>query len=544
MISKKHFIRTEAVLLICLMLFSVLCGHPVKAEDAPDNVPAAEETTAVDAPEQENLETDSANDAAVPEAVEEVPKAAETLLPAEEPLPAEEAPAENTTVSEASPAANGVTEVSTLDALIAGIANGDVKLTDNIYGVTNTITIPAGHVLDGNGKTISVFTDTGETAENFAMPADHGLCEMIAVEGTLKNAEIVAPRSAGMGTPYYEPQSDVRPDNYRYDHIAAVHVKAGGTLEQSSVKYGKYGVRLSGNAQVSNVWVQQAGQAAFYVYADTPLTGDAPSITPILTNVHVKTETSADNVDYKYGVGIYIEPKTEYSSKSITWKSQTYKYTQRREYQDYVKNVKMTLNNYRSYSWASEDEVVTSLRAAAGSKEITALEGVNENSGMGTPQLQAMIRGDGGNPFKLSDNFRHGTDKKINLGAIWFDKKFIGISLPFLGTAIPFDNIEQSLATARGNGLYKNWALRYTNTTSQTWSITQQYPGLEAIEMTGSPYQDQIVSTFQAYGKSYGFDVAFHYVGASKASDTTAFEAYYTETQPEKFIPVITSTVN
>ena len=59
-----------------------------------------------------------------------------------------------------------------------------------------------------------------------------------------------------------------------------------------------------------------------------------------------------------------------------------------------------------------------------------------------------------------------------------------------------------------------------------------------------SPYQDQIVSTFQAYGKSYGFDVAFHYVGASKASDTTAFEAYYTETQPEKFIPVITSTVN
>ena len=141
--------------------------------------------------------------------MEEVPKAAETLLPAEEPLPAEEAPAENTTVSEASPAANGVTEVSTLDALISGIANGDVKLTDNIYGVTNTITIPAGHVLDGNGKTISVFTDTGETAENFAMPADHGLCEMIAVEGTLKNTEIVAPRSAGMGTPYYEPATTI-----------------------------------------------------------------------------------------------------------------------------------------------------------------------------------------------------------------------------------------------------------------------------------------------------------------------------------------------
>ena len=221
----------------------------------------------MDTPEQESLETDSVNDADVPATVEEVPKATENLLPAEE------APAENTavSVSEASPAANGVTEVSTLDALIAGIANGDVKLTDNIYGVTNTITIPAGHVLDGNGKTISAFTDTGETAENFAMPADHSLCEMIAVEGTLKNTEIVAPRSAGMGTPYYEPQSDVRPDNYRYDHIAAVHVKAGGTLEQSSVKYGKYGVRLSGNAQVSNVWVQQAGQAAFYVYADTSI---------------------------------------------------------------------------------------------------------------------------------------------------------------------------------------------------------------------------------------------------------------------------------
>lgn len=536
MISKKHFIRTEAVLLICLMLFSVLCGHPVKAEDTPDNVPAAEETTAVDTPEQESLETDSVNDADVPAAVEEVPKATENLLPTEE------APAENTavSVSEAYPAANGVTEVSTFDALIAGIANGDVKLTDNIYGVTNTITIPAGHVLDGNGKTISVFTDTGETAENFAMPADHGLCEMIAVEGTLKNTEIVAPLSAGMGTPYYEPQSDVRPDNYRYDHIAAVHVKAGGTLEQSSVKYGKYGVRLSGNAQVSNVWVQQAGQAAFYVYADTPLTGDAPSITPILSNVHVKTETSMDNVDYKYGVGIYIEPKTEYSHQSFKGNS----YTQHREYQDYVKNVKMTINNYRSYSWASEDEVVTSLRAAAGSKEITALESVGGSAGMGTPQLQAMIRGDGGNPFKLSDDFRHGLDKTINAGAIWFDKKFIGLSPLFSGTAIPFDNIQQSLATAKGNGLSKNWALRYTNITSTTWSVTQQYPGLEAVSIAGDLYQDQIVSTFQAYGKSYGFDVAFHYVGASKANNAAAFDTYYNETQPANFSPVITDTVN
>lgn len=536
MISKKHFIRIEAVLLICLMLFSVLCGHPVKAEDALDNVPAAEETAAVDTPEQESLETDSVNDADVPATVEEVPKATENLLPAEE------APAENTavSVSEASPAANGVTEVSTLDALIAGIANGDVKLTDNIYGVTNTITIPAGHVLDGNGKTISAFTDTGETAENFAMPADHSLCEMIAVEGTLKNTEIVAPRSAGMGTPYYEPQSDVRPDNYRYDHIAAVHVKAGGTLEQSSVKYGKYGVRLSGNSQVSNVWVQQAGQAAFYVYADTPLAGDAPTIRPTLTDVHVKTEIGVDGADYTYGLGIYIEPKTEYSHQNFKGNS----YTQHREYQDYVKNVKMTINNYRSYSWASEDDLVTSLKAAAGSKEIATLESVGGSAGMGTPQLQAMIRGDGGNPFKLSDDFRHDLDKTINAGAIWFDKKFIGVSPLFSGTAIPFDNIQQSLATAKGNGLSKNWALRYTNITSATWSITQQYPGLEAVSMTEDLYQDQIVSTFQAYGKSYGFDVAFHYVGASKAADAAGFETYYTETQPDKFSPVITSTVN
>ena len=85
MISKKHFIRTEAVLLIFLMLFSVLCGHPVKAEDAPDNVPAAEETTAVNTPEQESLETDSVNDAEVPNSVKEVPKAMENLQPAEEP---------------------------------------------------------------------------------------------------------------------------------------------------------------------------------------------------------------------------------------------------------------------------------------------------------------------------------------------------------------------------------------------------------------------------------------------------------------------------
>lgn len=540
MISKKHFIRTEAVLLIFLMLFSVLCGHPVKAEDAPDNVPAAEETTAVNTPEQESLETDSVNDAEVPNSVKEVPKATENLQPAEEPRPAEESPVENTAVFETSPAANGVTEVRTLEALIAGIANGDVKLADNIYGVTNTITIPAGHVLDGNGKTISAFTDAGETAENFVMPTDHGLCEMIAVEGTLKNTEVIAPRSIGMGTPYYEPQSTVKPDNYRYDHIAAVHVKAGGDLEQSSVKYGKYGVRLSGNARVSNVWVQQAGQAAFYVYADSPMTGDTPAITPALTDVHVKTEIGVDSADYTYGLDIYIEPKTEYSHQSFKGNS----YTQHREYQDYVKNVKMTIGNYKSYSWASEDDLVNSLKAAAGSKEIATLESFGGSSGMGTPQLQAMIRGDGGNPFKLSDDFRHGSDRTINAGAIWFDKKFIGVSSFLTTSAIPFDNIHQSLATAKGNGLTKNWALRYTNTTSTTWSVTQQYPGLEAVTMTGNLYQDQIVSTFQSYGKSYGFDVAFHYVGASKASDAAGFETYYTETQPDKFSPVITSTVN
>lgn len=540
MISKKHFIRTEAVLLICLMLFSVLCGHPVKAEDALDNVPAAEETTAVDTPEKEMTEADPANDTEVPAAAEELSKEPENLPTAEETLLAEEASDENAAVSETSALDNGVTEVSTLEDLIAGLASGDVKLMGSIYGVTNTITIPAGHVLDGNGNTISAFTDANETAENFAMPADHSLCEMIAVEGTLKNTEIVAPRSAGMGTPYYEPQSDVRPDNYRYDHIAAVHVKAGGTLEQSSVKYGKYGVRLSGNAQVSNVWVQQAGQAAFYVYADTPLAGDAPTIRPTLTDVHVKTEIGVDGADYTYGLGLYIEPKTEYSHQNFKGNG----YTQHREYQDYVKNVKMTINNYKSYSWASEDEMVTSLKAAAGSKEIAALEKVGGSAGMGTPQLQAMIRGDGGNPFKLSDNFRHGSDKTINAGAIWFDKKFIGVA-QFLSTpVIPFDNIQQSLATAKGNGLTKNWALRYTNTTSTTWSVTQQYPDLEAVTMTGNLYQDQIVSTFQSYGKSYGFDVAFHYVGASKANDAEAFETYYNETQPDKFSPVITSAVN
>lgn len=540
MISKKHFIRTEAVLLIFLMLFSVLCGHPVKAEDALDNVPAAEETAAVDTPEKEMTEVDPANDTEVPAAAEELSKEPENLPPAEETLLQEETIDENAAVSETSALDNGVTEVSTLEDLIAGLASGDVKLTGSIYGVTGTITIPAGHVLDGNGNTISAFTDASETAENFVMPADHSLCEMIAVEGTLKNTEVIAPRSIGMGTPYYEPQSAVKPDNYRYDHIAAVHVKAGGALEQSSIKYGKYGVRLSGNSQVSNVWVQQAGQAAFYVYADTPLAGDAPTIRPTLTDVHVKTEIGVDGADYTYGLGIYIEPKTEYSHQSFKGNS----YTQHREYQDYVKNVKMTINNYRSYSWASEDDLVTSLKAAAGSKEIAALESVGGSAGMGTPQLQAMIRGDGGNPFKLSDDFRHDLDKTINAGAIWFDKKFIGVSPLFSGTAIPFDNIQQSLATAKGNGLSKNWALRYTNITSATWSITQQYPGLEAVSMTEDLYQDQIVSTFQAYGKSYGFDVAFHYVGASKAADAAGFETYYTETQPDKFSPVITSTVN
>ena len=540
MISKKHFIRTEAVLLIFLMLFSVLCGHPVKAEDALDNVPAAEETAAVDTPEKEMTEVDPANDTEVPAAAEELSKEPENLPPAEETLLQEETIDENAAVSETSALDNGVTEDSTLEDLIAGLASGDVKLTGSIYGVTGTITIPAGHVLDGNGNTISAFTDASETAENFVMPADHSLCEMIAVEGTLKNTEVIAPRSIGMGTPYYEPQSAVKPDNYRYDHIAAVHVKAGGALEQSSIKYGKYGVRLSGNSQVSNVWVQQAGQAAFYVYADTPLAGDAPTIRPTLTDVHVKTEIGVDGADYTYGLGIYIEPKTEYSHQSFKGNS----YTQHREYQDYVKNVKMTINNYRSYSWASEDDLVTSLKAAAGSKEIAALESVGGSAGMGTPQLQAMIRGDGGNPFKLSDDFRHDLDKTINAGAIWFDKKFIGVSPLFSGTAIPFDNIQQSLATAKGNGLSKNWALRYTNITSATWSITQQYPGLEAVSMTEDLYQDQIVSTFQAYGKSYGFDVAFHYVGASKAADAAGFETYYTETQPDKFSPVITSTVN
>lgn len=541
MIFKKHLIQAEAVLLIFFMLFSLLFIHPVMAEEIIADEPASEAITTTDPPEKEQLEASIAKktDEAAP--VEENQTKLEVSGQEEAALPAKEAEKnENAPVAKAAIESNGITEVSTLEELINGITSGDVKVMNSIYGVTNTITIPAGHVLDGNGKTISAFTDAGETTENFVMPTDHGLCEMIAVEGTLKNTEVIAPRSIGMGTPYYEPQSTVKPDNYRYDHIAAVHVKAGGALEQSSVKYGKYGVRLSGNAHVSNVWVQQAGQAAFYVYADSPITGDTPAITPSLTNVHVKTEIGVDGADYTYGLGIYIEPKTEYSHQTFKGNN----YTQHKEYQDYVKNVKMTISNYKSYSWASEDEFVNSLKAAAGSKEIATLESVGGSAGMGTPQLQAMIRGDGGNPFKLSDDFRHDSDKTINAGAIWFDKKFIGVSPLFSGTAIPFDNIQQSLATAKGNGLSKNWALRYTNITSTTWSVTQQYPGLEAVSMAGDLYQDQIVSTFQSYGKSYGFDVAFHYIGASKANNADAFNTYYTETQPAKFSPIITSTAD